>query len=182
VVIKFWKNGLTVDDGPLRALDDPAQKEFLDSINKGIVPMELRERHRALQAQGGLDVSVEDHRTEDFVEPAYRAFSGSGANLGRAAPPAAAVVAKGSGKAAVVDDSKPTTTIQVKLVNGKREKIVLNLTHTVADLQGAVAALGATGGKPFSLSAGFPPKALADPDLTVEAAGLKNASVTQVVA
>lgn len=28
--ITFWRNGFTVDDGPLRRLDDPANEPFLD--------------------------------------------------------------------------------------------------------------------------------------------------------
>lgn len=38
--------------------------------------------------------------------------------------------------------------------------------------------LGGTS-KPFLLTAGFPPKPLSDPTATLEAAGLKNAQVTQ---
>lgn len=152
----------------------------MDAINKGVLPPELREKARAVG--GDLDVSVEDHRGEEYKEPAYRAFGGSGAALGAAtAAPSSAVVKGGSGKAVAVDESKPTTTIQVKLANGKREKIVLNLTNTVSDLQSKVAALGGVpAGKGFSLTAGFPPKPLADGGLTIEAAGLKSAAVNQV--
>lgn len=34
-VLKLWKNGFSVDDGPLRDFKDPANKEFLASISKG---------------------------------------------------------------------------------------------------------------------------------------------------
>ena len=36
-VVKLWKNGFSVNDGPLRAFDDEENKEFLDSIRKGYV-------------------------------------------------------------------------------------------------------------------------------------------------
>ena len=34
-VIRFYKNGFTVNDGDLRKLDDPANKEFVDDIENG---------------------------------------------------------------------------------------------------------------------------------------------------
>lgn len=35
VVLKLWKNGFSVDNEPLRDFNDPANKEFLESISKG---------------------------------------------------------------------------------------------------------------------------------------------------
>ena len=37
MVLKLWKNGFSIDDGPLRDFKDPANKEFLDSVSKGFV-------------------------------------------------------------------------------------------------------------------------------------------------
>jgi len=188
VNITFWKNGFTVDDGPLRSTDDPANKEFLASVENGRVPKELEAKAKeAVRSTGTiLNIGLHDKRSEMFVEPPYRAFGGSGASLGSSAPaaPKSALVSASAGAARVVtvDETKDKTMIQVKLCNGKREKITLNLTHTVADLQAKVASFNATPpGKGFSLSAGFPPKPLADPDQTIEQAGLKMASVDQKV-
>ena len=156
------------------------------------IPRELLSGVRA----GDLDVSVEDHRSVDYVAPPYRAFgggfnircflhvswlslaiwpysrgidrahsshasvltqrittsvlshahahAGAGSTVGRAVAPLDAVVrlstaAAASTPAPVVDPASPTTTIAVRLLNGKREKVTLNLTHTVGDLQVAVA-------------------------------------------
>lgn len=180
VTIRFWKNGFTVDDGELRLFTDPANKAFLDSINNGELPAELRSRHRS--HGDDLDVSVEDHRSEDYKEPAYRAFGGTGATIGGNAKPTVGIVtgSSSSGSRTIqVNETEPTTTIQVKLANGKREKIILNLNHTVGDLQAKVASFQATNGRPFTLTAGFPPKILSDATSTIDAAGLKNAAVTQ---
>jgi len=77
------------------------------------------------------------------VPPPYKAFAGAGGTVGAAAPaPAAAVVSAatgGAGGAIVVDESKPTASLQVKLANGRTERFKLNLTHTVRDLQAKVA-------------------------------------------
>ena len=35
LVLKLWKNGFSIDDGPLRDFKDPQNKEFLDAIHKG---------------------------------------------------------------------------------------------------------------------------------------------------
>ena len=189
VNITFWKNGFTVDDGPLRSTEDPANKAFLASVENGRVPAELEAKAKeAVRSTGTvLNIGLHDKRSEMFVEPPYRAFGGAGASLGSAgspAPPKSALVSAsaGAGRVVTVDEAAEKTTMQVKLCNGKREKIVLNLTHTVADLQSKVASFNATPpGKGFTLSAGFPPKPLADPNQTIEQAGLKMASIDQKV-
>ena len=35
MVLKLWKDGFSVDDGPLRDFQDPANQQFLDSIKSG---------------------------------------------------------------------------------------------------------------------------------------------------
>ena len=139
-----------------------------------------------------MDVEIEDNRQAagDFVkppEPAYRAFGGAGSTSGAAAPlSASAVFGKTDTSSPVMapfDSSAPSTTIQVKLVNGKRLLVELNyLTHTVSDLVSRVSTENATGGKPFILKAGFPPKPIDSLNQTIETAGLKNASVQQFLA
>ncbi|XVE78420.1 hypothetical protein DITRI_Ditri13aG0143600 [Diplodiscus trichospermus] len=39
--VTFWRNGFTVDDGPLRHLDDPANASFLESVMSSRCPREL---------------------------------------------------------------------------------------------------------------------------------------------
>ena len=71
--------------------------------------------------------------------------------------------------------------MQVRLTNGTRARVTLNLDATVAQLDALLRAdHGATGS--YQLLAGFPPSALADPAASIEAAGLKGASVTQKAA
>lgn len=68
--------------------------------------------------------------------------------------------------------------LQVKLLNGKTEKVTLNPLHTVRDLQAKVLSFKGTD-KAFVLVAGFPPKPLSDPGMTIAAAGLAGSAVTQ---
>ena len=39
--ITFYKDAFQVDDGPIRMLDDPANKKFVDEISQGYAPKEL---------------------------------------------------------------------------------------------------------------------------------------------
>lgn len=147
-------------------------------IMRGQVPPELN------HVGNEMDVSVDDKRGEDYVAPPYRAFGGSGAAIGAAAPPPSTAVVRGvgAGAAAVtLDASAPSTSIKVRLASGKTEVVTINTHRTVGELQALVARLDGAGGKAFVLRAGFPPKPLDVSAATIEAAGLVNASVQQVV-
>jgi hypothetical protein len=43
VVLKLWKDGFTVNNGELRSYTDPGNTEFLQSIQRGEIPQELRQ-------------------------------------------------------------------------------------------------------------------------------------------
>lgn len=189
IVICFYKNGFVVSNqGVLRDPASPENREFIAAINDGRLPPELA------AAKGGADAEVrlEDHRAEEWVAPVpppYVAFGGTGTSLGGGSAasmqPSGAVVRGGGGGAAVarlVDPTQPVTMLQVKLLDGRKEKIQINLGHTVGDLQMRVLALHGHGGAPFVLAAGFPPKPLSDPHATIDAAGLKGSAVTQQAA
>ena len=80
-----------------------------------------------------------------------------------------------------VDESAPTTEVQVRLAGAGAVRFRLNRTHKVADLrimvEGALAGAGEAA-RPYILAAGFPPKPLTDDDATLEAAGLVGSAVT----
>ena len=54
----FWKNGFTVDTAAttLRSYDDPANKTFLEDIDKGLVPLELQSVDRTGTMDFGLAI------------------------------------------------------------------------------------------------------------------------------
>lgn len=43
--LKFYKNGIIVQDGPLRSYEDPATTSFLKDILDGYFPSELQEAY-----------------------------------------------------------------------------------------------------------------------------------------
>lgn len=175
-VITVYANGFTIDDGPFRSLDDPANKPFLYDVSRGVVPRELED---SAQESGAYHLELVDRRAEQYVPPAYVAFSGGGNTLGATADEAPPPVPVSETPAAVVvDNSQPTTTVQVRLANGARLKLTLNLAHTVAHLEAAIRHQ-TQDQRPFVLLAGFPPAPLTDRDSTIQQANLAGAAVTQ---
>ena len=66
--ITFYKDGFTVDDGPLRKGDDPANAAFLAAVNQGQMPAELIGEDGA--AEG--DVHIIDKSGEVHLRPCVR--------------------------------------------------------------------------------------------------------------
>jgi UBX domain-containing protein 1 len=106
------------------------------------------------QARGReVNVDMEDHSMEEFVQPKKKVsvFSGKGHVLGSPAPATVGATAAANAKpetdqekesneeaaktALNIDASQPTTTVQVRLVDGSRLIASLNHTHTVGDLR-----------------------------------------------
>ena len=113
--------------------------------------------------------------------PAYVAFS-KGTTLGTSSSSDGAWVATAEAVAAVaaseweVNEGAPSSTLQVKTLDGKRLKIRINNAATVVQLAAAIRSQGVA--EAFILSAGFPPKDVTDPAQTLADAGLVGASIT----
>ena len=179
-VVTVYANGFTVGDGPFRPSDgDAANAAFLRDVSRGLIPRELEEQ---ASGDGAFNLELVDKRGDQYEPPAYVAFSGGGQTLAASGESAGAEFGEGSGatliEKPVVDDAAPKTTLQIRLANGKRIRATLNLSHTVGHLDAYVREEGGAG-QAYVLLAGFPPAPLADPNATLEAAGLKGASVTQ---
>ncbi|CAI5974833.1 unnamed protein product [Closterium sp. NIES-64] len=196
--VTFYLNGFTVDEGPLRQLQDPANAAFLKSIlERGECPRELQ------SADPNEDVELNLLRNNSQwtppPEPKYVAFSGQGRTLGDAAaasdaqappqPPAAAAPAatgptnpQAPAGGLQVDESQPVTSIQVRLADGTRLVARFNHAHTVAHIRAFIDAArpGGSAGRRYSLQTmGFPPKRLEDESQTIAAAGLVNSVIVQ---
>ncbi|KAG3262985.1 NSFL1 cofactor, transcript variant X3 [Ictidomys tridecemlineatus] len=186
VVLKLWKSGFSLDNGELRSYQDPANAQFLESIRRGEVPAELRR----LAHGGQVNLDMEDHRDEDFVKPkgAFKAFTGEGQKLGSTAPQllntsSPAQQAENEAKASssiLIDESEPTTNIQIRLADGGRLVQKFNHSHRISDIRlfivDARPAMAATS---FVLMTTFPNKELADENQTLKEANLLNAVIVQ---
>jgi UBX domain-containing protein 1 len=178
--ISFYKNGFTIDDGPLRNYNDPQNASFLSDINKGIIPRELE--HEA--QNGDMQISLEDKKHEDWKEPPKPKvvpFSGHGNTLSSTSTSTYAAPEVSSSPVKPVqfsvDESQPITTLQIRLHDGTRMVAKFNQTHTVADVRRFVEMAKKT--PPFDLMTSFPTKVLADSNQSLKDAGLINATVVQ---
>ena len=80
----------------------------------------------------------------------------------------------------IVDNTKPTTSVQIRLEDGTRLQATLNHTHTIADLRRfIISERPQYSSVPFNLLNSYPSKLLTDDDLTLEGAGILNASLLQ---
>lgn len=178
--IVMWKNGFTFDNGPLRNYNDPVNAAFLEDIKQGKMPREIQ--------QMGADLLVElmDSRNEDYVEPpkVFNSFTGSGNKLGSASTTPVTTTTTSSTSSSVtnadpikVDESQPTTSIQIRCLDGSRLVGKFNHTHTVADIRKFI-----DGQKPksnYDLFHSFPVKPIGDESQTISTAGLLNSSIIQ---
>ncbi|XP_010873828.1 NSFL1 cofactor p47 isoform X1 [Esox lucius] len=188
VVLKLWKTGFSLDDGELRNYSDPGNAIFLESIRRGEIPLELRQRSRG----GQVNLDMEDHRDEDFSKPkvAFKAFGGEGQKLGSATPELVSaprmgdqdqVASEAQAIASVdLDASQPVTNIQIRLADGGRLVQKFNHTHRVSDVrQFVVRARPMMAATEFVLMTTFPNKELTDESQTLQDANLLNAVIVQ---
>eukprot|EP00168_Porphyra_purpurea_P021169 TRINITY_DN929_c0_g1_i3.p3 TRINITY_DN929_c0_g1~~TRINITY_DN929_c0_g1_i3.p3 ORF type:complete len:189 (+),score=74.77 TRINITY_DN929_c0_g1_i3:334-900(+) len=82
--LTFFRDGFTVDEGPLRRFDDPANVAFLRSVDAGYVPDEMESPDI-----GNVNIHLVDRKDVDWAEsgangrkPQVASFSGSGRRLG----------------------------------------------------------------------------------------------------
>jgi len=167
-----------VDEGEFRDYDNPENKKFMEDMKQGYVPEEIRKKYNRQ-----VGVALEDRRKEDYKKPPppYNPWAGQAVSLGgQAGAPevktSAIDTSAQSGKP-VVDPSKPTTIVSIRLHNGTQVKLDLNTDHTVRDIAKYIESVAPVQGD-YKLLSGFPPKPLTDLSLTVEAAKLCKAAIT----
>lgn len=83
---------------------------------------------------------------------------------------------KAAREALKVDESQPTSSVQIRLPDGSRMVVKVNHGHTVGDVRTYLAAARPDVGE-FVLQGAFPPKELKDDSATLEAAGLLGAAL-----
>ncbi|WWD20976.1 hypothetical protein CI109_105456 [Kwoniella shandongensis] len=199
--LTFWRNGFSIEDGPLMPYEDPQNQRLLQAIEAGRAPPSVF----GVNYNQRLNVEVAQRRKEEYQAPPkkpMKAFEGSGNRLGSLTPevqgspvpmpgglPQGILVGGSSSSGAAtptasgpnkfeVDESKPTTNVQLRLGDGTRLVAKVNLTHTVADLRSYVSAARPSS-RAFVLQTTFPSRELSDLSETIEGAKLQNAVVVQ---
>lgn len=186
-VLTFWREGFSVEDGPLCRYDDPAHQETLRAINSGRAPLSILN----VQHNQAVNVRVEKRMDEDYRPPpkARNPFGGQGQRLGSPVPnvilppthtsPSASHPGPGAQRPSLtVDETQAATSIQFRLADGSRLRSRFNESHTVGDLYSFASASRPSSG-PFVLMTTFPNKVLEDRAATIKDARLINAVVVQ---
>ncbi|KAL1756914.1 hypothetical protein FB107DRAFT_260497 [Schizophyllum commune] len=202
--ITFWREGFTIEDGDLFRYDDPQHSQTLAEINQGRAPPHI------LNVLPGQPVELRvAKRTEESYVPTRRAFGGSGHRLGAPVPEVSSSSGSGAaspmpggfpgpssaaapapssedrGVASIntkfeVDQTAPTTSIQIRLADGTRMVARMNLTHTVGDIRNYINASRPENlTRPYTIGTTFPNRTLDDDKATITDAGLQNSVIVQ---
>jgi len=175
-IITMYRNGFTVDNGPYRRLNDPANAEFLQALAKGATPREFGQRN--------VEVGLVDRRTQDYEEEGaspqeFRSFQGAGEAIGSASTaPQSGIIDPGVSEGGPCPEDD-LTSIQIRFLTGKKQVIKISKKATVQNLAYRINQTGMAGSEPYTLVTGYPPRSITDLSETVEEAGLANASVSQ---
>lgn len=140
-VLHLWQDGFSIDDGELCRFDDPRHAEDLRMIQQGRAPVHLMN----VRYDEPIDVKLE-HHNENYrqLPKVYKPFGGEGKRLGSPVPSEAAAAAATTQSTATtstsraatssstapgssVDESQPTITIRIQMLDGTR--LPPDLTH-----------------------------------------------------
>ncbi|KAJ7338853.1 hypothetical protein JRQ81_012755 [Phrynocephalus forsythii] len=181
ILLKLWRNGFSLDDGELRPYTDPANAQFLESK----IPAELQR----LVHGGHINLDMEDHQEQEYERPRlkFKAFSGEGQKLGSLTPEIVSTPSSPEEEdksfldaPVVIDDSMPTTKIQIRLADGSRLIQRFNQTHRIIDIRNFIIWsrpwLATTD---FVLLTTFPHKELTDESLTLQESDILNTVILQ---
>ncbi|CAD1479294.1 unnamed protein product [Heterotrigona itama] len=188
ITLKLWKDGFTINDSELHLYTDPENREFLEIIKRGEIPPEIRQEIQGTEAR----LDMEDHHHETYVPPKakVKVFSGKGHMLGSPSPATVGMTiptdladqAANESQAKQklnLDESKPVTTLQIRLADGTSVKAQFNLTHTINDLRQYIITMRPQYAmREFSLLTMYPTKEITE-DKTIEEAGLQNTTIIQ---
>ncbi|KAM4705784.1 UBX domain-containing protein 2B [Rhinophrynus dorsalis] len=185
ILLKLWRNGFSLDDGELRSYTDPVNAQFLESIKRGEIPVELQR----LVHGGQVNLDMEDHQDQVYIKPRlkFKAFSGEGQKLGSLTPEIISTPSspeeehKAFFNADIdLDEDEPTTKIQIRLADGSRLIQRFNLSHRIMDVrQFIIQSRSEFAHSDFTLVTTFPNTELTDESLTLEQADILNTVILQ---
>ena len=173
IKLTLYKNGFTINDGEFRDKNLPQNKKFMEDVEKGEIPLELRTKNN-----NDLGVVVDDKRSENYEFPKeekkFQAFTGEGKSLGQVNTKNLHI---NSNVSSIVDRNKPICKVNIRLFNGEVVSEDFNLCQTLLDVINYVKKK--SGSNNFSLLDGFPPRPLTDYNKTIQELHLEGSLLTQ---
>eukprot|EP00756_Hemistasia_phaeocysticola_P066822 Hpha_TRINITY_DN9523_c0_g1::TRINITY_DN9523_c0_g1_i1::g.114812::m.114812/K14012/SHP1, UBX1, NSFL1C; UBX domain-containing protein 1 len=185
MVINFWADGFSVDDGPLRDPQDDSSQLFLADIKKGVIPAELKaqmsEEYKGKEMPE-IVIELKDNAGARYAPPAkvFKAFAGQGRSMRDepAAEAAAPAASTSDYPLPNVDAEKEQTQIVINMPDRTRLTLNVNLDHKVGHIRAFVIHSQSWQGHPFNMATAFPRKVLSDDSQTIAEAGLKRAVIS----
>ncbi|KAI1749140.1 hypothetical protein F4782DRAFT_514720 [Xylaria castorea] len=146
-VLHLWQDGFSIEDGELCRFDDPRHAEDLRMIQQGRAPVHLMN----VRYDEPVDVKLERHNENYRPLPkVYKPFGGEGKRLGSPVPGEAAAATTSQPTATTstpraaassstaptssLDESQPTITIRIQMLDGTRLPARFNTSQTVNDI------------------------------------------------
>ena len=173
--LSLYKNGFIMDNGEFRNKNEPANKKFMEEIEKGYIPNELVKKGIT-----DLGIEMDDHRDENYEPPKeekkFQAFTGLGKSISSVNTEGLHVNKNATSN---VDRSKPTCKVNIRLFNGEVVSEDFNLTQTLQDVINFVKKK--SGSNNFSLLDGFPPRPLTSYNKTIQELHLEGSLLTQKI-
>ena len=173
--LSLYKNGFIMDNGEFRNKNEPANKKFMEEIEKGYIPNELVKKGIT-----DLGIEMDDHRDENYEPPKeekkFQAFTGLGKSISSVNTEGLHVNKNATSN---VDRSRPTCKVNIRLFNGEVVSEDFNLTQTLQDVINFVKKK--SGSNNFSLLDGFPPRPLTGYNKTIQELHLEGSLLTQKI-
>ena len=128
--LAIYKNGFILDNGEFRNKNDPANKKFMEDVEKGYIPQELVKKGIT-----DLGIEMDDHRDEDYEPPKeekkFQAFTGLGKSISSVNTQGLKIDKYATTN---VDYTKPTCKVNIRLFNGEVASEDFNLNQTLRDV------------------------------------------------
>ena len=173
--LSLYKNGFILDNGEFRNKSEPANKKFMEEIEKGYIPNELVKKGIT-----DLGIEMDDHRDENYEPPKeekkFQAFTGLGKSISSVNTEGLHVNKNATSN---VDRSKPTCKVNIRLFNGEVVSEDFNLNQALQDVINFVKKK--SGSNNFSLLDGFPPRPLTTYNKTIQELHLEGSLLTQKI-
>lgn len=186
----FWRDGFSIDDGPLYRFDDAHNQEYLRAMSMGRAPIELL----GAEPQQLVDVRVVQRRDEDYVKPKVppslnNASGGQRLGAATSVPITTSDTASTTEASQGIADapsanpvsestlgSEGNAAVQIRLADGTSRRLRFDAEGPVQQLYDYVAQ---TTNREFILQLPMPPQILADKQQSLKSAGAVGAVVVQ---
>lgn len=174
VKVTLYIDGFIVEGQEFRGYASANSLEFMGQLNQGRVPREIFNRNQNKTVR----LILQDRRKQKYMPLNLEAGDSEQAQALLATDLQGVAFVTAKAEDLIVDLTRSTTSVQLRLHNGQRKTLTMNLTTRIAEIY-EYAMVGAPVDGSFELLHGYPLVALKDLTLTVQEAGVAGSALTQ---